>query len=88
MVANNIKTLTSYKYTVSLQYLNIRQKLSTTIKNECVKSVIIDHNYDKNCMPVIYINLRLDKALVDDMIKNDNYREVIPGFKVLSRKDQ
>ena len=43
MAANNIKTLTSYKYTVSLQYLNIRQKLSTTIKNECLKSVIIDH---------------------------------------------
>lgn len=77
MVANNIKTLTSYKYTVSLQYLNIRQKLSTTIKNECVKSVIIDHNYDKNCMPVIYINLRLDKALVDDMIKNQNQNLII-----------
>ena len=77
MAANNIKTLTSYKYTVSLQYLNIRQKLSTTIKNECVKSVIIDHNYDKNCMPVIYINLRLDKALVDDMIKNQNQNLII-----------
>ena len=24
---------------------------------------------------------------LDDMIKDDNYREVIPGFKVLSRKD-
>ena len=25
---------------------------------------------------------------LDDMIKNDNYKEVIPGFKVLSKKDQ
>ena len=61
MAAKDIKTLTSYKYTISLQYLNIRQKVSTDIKTECIKSVIIDHNYDKNCMPVIFINLRLDK---------------------------
>ena len=72
MAAKDIKTLTSYKYTISLQYLNIRQKVSTDIKTECIKSVIIDHNYDKNCMPVIFINLRLDKSLVDDMIKNQN----------------
>lgn len=72
MAAKDIKTLTSYKYTISLQYLNIRQKVSTDIKTECIKSVIIDHNYDKNCMPVIFINLRLDRSLVDDMIKNQN----------------
>ena len=77
MAVNDIKTLMSYKYTVSLQYLNIRQNVSTSIQNECVKSVIIDHNYDVNCMPVIYVNLRLDKALVDDMIKYQNQNLMI-----------
>lgn len=72
MAVNGIKALASYRYTVSMKYLNTKQNTSTEIKTECIKSLIIDHNYDRNSMPVIYINLRLDKALVDDMIKNQN----------------
>ena len=72
MAVSGIKALASYRYTVSMKYLNTKQNTSTEIKTECIKSLIIDHNYDRNSMPVIYINLRLDKALVDDMIKNQN----------------
>lgn len=72
MAVSGIKALASYRYTVSMKYLNAKQNTSTEIKTECIKSLIIDHNYDRNSMPVIYINLRLDKALVDDMIKNQN----------------
>lgn len=59
-----------YRYKIKLQYLNTANNTATDIKNECLKSLIIDHNYDVNCMPVLFANVKLDKALVDDMIKN------------------
>ena len=70
--SNYIKTLAGYRYTVEMYYLNVKRKVATEIMTECIKSVIIDHNYDVNVMPVVYVNLRLDKSLVDDMIKNQN----------------
>ena len=69
---SDLKTLTSYKYNIRLTYLHTDKNIGTGIKNECLKSLIIDHNYDINCMPVMYANLKLDKALVDDMIMNQN----------------
>lgn len=63
---------TQYKYTVEMKYLNIKNKQYTTIKTECIKFIIIDHNYDENCMPIIYIDIKLDKKLLDDMILNCN----------------
>ena len=67
-----VKTLLSYRYRVTLQYLHTKSNTVTTILNESLKSLIIDNNYDPNCMPIIFANLRLDKSLVDDMIKNQN----------------
>ncbi len=72
MASTSIKTLTGYRYTISLQYLNVKRNIATQIKNECLKSLIIDHNYDVNTMPILYANLKLDKSLVDDMIRNQN----------------
>ena len=59
-------------YTAEFTYLNIKDNVMTKIKNESVKSIIIDHNYDKNCMPIMYVNLSLDKSLIDHMIQNAN----------------
>lgn len=70
--SSSINKLVSYKYKITMQYLNVKKKVTTPIKNECLKSFIIDHNFDVNCMPVIYANMKLDKALVDDMINNQN----------------
>jgi hypothetical protein len=61
-----------YRYKIEMTYLNIKKGVNTEILNESVKSVIIDHNYDKNTMPIIYMTLALDKALIDDMILNNN----------------
>ena len=55
-----------------MTYLNTKKNTTISIKNECVKSIIIDHNYEENCMPVLYVNLSLDRALIDDMIININ----------------
>lgn len=59
-----------YRYKIEMTYLNIIKNINTEIKNECIKTVIIDHNYDVNSMPIIFITLKLDKSLVDDMILN------------------
>lgn len=61
-----------FRYKIELTYLDLERNKNTTIVNECLRSMIIDHNYDNNCMPVLYANLRLDKSLVDDMILNIN----------------
>lgn len=66
------KLYMQYRYKVEMTYLNIVKNINTPIVTECIKSIIIDHNYDNNCMPIIYATLKLDKALVDDMILNIN----------------
>ena len=66
------KLIMRYKYKVEMTYLNIVKNKNTEIRPEYIKSVIIDHNYDVNCMPVIFAIMELSKALVDDMILNIN----------------
>ena len=51
-------TVMSFRYKIELIYLDIKNNYIKKITNECLKSMIIDHNYDSNnCMPVIYLNL-------------------------------
>lgn len=66
------KLIMRYKYKIEMTYLNIVKNKNTEINSEHIKSVIIDHNYDVNCMPVIFAIMELSKALVDDMIVNIN----------------
>lgn len=63
---------TQFRYTVSMAYLDQKRGKSTNIKTECIKFIIIDHNYDENNMPIVYASLKLDRVLVDDMILNCN----------------
>ena len=70
-MANKLRA-TQYKYTISMAYLDQKRGKSIDIKTECIKFIIIDHNYETNYMPVIYASLRLDRKLVDDMILNCN----------------
>lgn len=59
-----------FRYTAELVYTNTKVNKIKEIKNECLKSFIIDHNYEVNNMPIIYMVLNLDKSLADDMILN------------------
>lgn len=61
-----------YRYKVEMTYLNLLKNKNTIIRTECIKSIVIDHNYDVNCMPILYASLLLDKELLDDMILNAN----------------
>ena len=71
------KIYTEYKYKFEMIYLDIVKNKNTTIKTECIKFVVIDHNYEENCMPIIYTTMKLDKALTDDMILNVNKNLII-----------
>ena len=66
-----------YKYTVSMVYLDQVRNKSKTIKTESIKFIVIDHNYLKNSMPIVYVNLRLDKKLLDDMKLNCNKNLIV-----------
>lgn len=62
--------VSSWRYKIEMIYLDLKKGTSTDIKTEAIKSIIIDHNFDRNCMPIMYANLSLDRALVDNMILN------------------
>ena len=68
----NKSRASQYRYTISMAYLDQKRGKSTDIKTECIKFMIIDHNYEINCMPILYASMKLDKKLVDDMILNCN----------------
>ena len=53
--------ISSWRYKVEMAYLNTKKNISINIKNECVKSVIIDHNYENNCIDEQRINKEIDK---------------------------
>lgn len=66
------KIAMSYRYNVEMVYLDNANGKNKKIKNECLKTLIIDHNYEVNCMPVLYADLKLDRSLIDNMIANVN----------------
>lgn len=73
----DIRSQTEYMYKISLRYVQVKKNKYVDIKNECLKSMIIDHNYEINNMPILYANMKLDKSLVDDMIKNQNDNTIV-----------
>ena len=64
------KRYSQYRYTIEMYYLDIVNNKNIQIKNECLKTLVIDNNYEVSCMPIIIASLKLDKALVDNMILN------------------
>ena len=73
-------TLAQYRYSVQMQYLNIKKGTYVNIFEECIKYVLIDRDYDRYNMPLIYVNMNIDKNLADDM--KLNYRENLINIKI------
>ena len=71
------KLYTQYKYKFEMIYIDNQKNINTTIRTECIKSIVIDNNYEENCMPILYAILRLDKSLLDDMILNINKNLIV-----------
>jgi hypothetical protein len=63
---------TQFRYKVEMTYIDTVNGENTEIITECIKFLVIDHNYDDHCMPILYANLSLDRKLLDDMILNIN----------------
>ena len=71
-MAKNKRIYSQYRYKAEMTYLNLDKNVDTSVRVEFIKTIIIDHNYDKNSMPIIFVTMKLDKSLVDDMILNIN----------------
>lgn len=71
-----------YGYKILLQYISKNGPVH--IGQERMSKVLIDRSYDIRNMPIIYITLNMDKAVLDDMLLNDqkNYC-TITMYKVL-----
>ena len=59
-----------YKYSIDLRYIKQKERISQEIKPEHIRSIIIDRDYKANNLPIMFMNITLDKKLIDDMIKN------------------
>lgn len=78
-----------YKYKIEIQYINPKTSESTPIEVQCIKSLCIDRNFEFLHMPVAFVNLVLDKNLIDDMIKNMNKNRLhISLYKFALEGDQ
>lgn len=64
-------TTNKYKYTMSMKYMKKASKTYITIEPKNIEFCIIDRDYDRYNMPVIYMGINIDKNLVDDMITNE-----------------
>lgn len=71
-MAKNKRIYSQYRYKAEMTYLNLDKNVDTSLRVEFIKTIVIDHNYDKNSMPILFITMKLDKSLVDDMILNIN----------------
>lgn len=69
-MAKNKMVLNNYAYEIELVYINEKTNKSTALMPEQIKSIIIDRDYDKNNMPMIFANLALDRKTIDDLVKN------------------
>lgn len=71
-MAKNKRIYSQYRYKAEMTYLNLDKNVDTSLRVEFIKTIVIDHNYDRNSMPILFVTMKLDKSLVDDMILNIN----------------
>lgn len=59
-----------YKYSVEMRYNDKKTMTARLIREEYIKSIIIDRDYKNNNMPMIFVDISLSKKLLDDMKLN------------------
>lgn len=64
--------LTEYKYKIEMIYTDSKTGIIKEISSDFIQYLLIDHNYEVNNMPVLFISVALDKSLIDHMILNVN----------------
>lgn len=78
-----------YKYTVQLRYNKQKERISQEINPMHIKSIIIDRDYIKNNLPVIFMTLSIEKSLIDHMIENSKSNTmVLTIYKYIYRESK
>ena len=57
------------RYSAELSYIN-ENKEETIIDSAKITSIMIDYDYEKNNMPILMLNLKIEKNLLDEIIIN------------------
>lgn len=65
--------LSEYRYTIEFKYLNIKKGTFNRITGRNIDWVMIDRDYDKYNMPIMYASINVNYKIADDMIRN--YRD-------------
>ena len=66
----NISMVTAFKYTLDMSLL-IGNK-SYQIPKNAIKTIVINSDYDKNTMPIIYLKIRVSSTLYNRMVLNND----------------
>lgn len=66
-----------YKYNIQLRYIKQKERISQEISSIHIQSIIIDRDYINNNLPVIFMNISLDKKLIDHMIENSKTNTMV-----------
>lgn len=66
-----------YKYNIQLRYIKQKERISQEISSIHIQSIIIDRDYINNNLPVIFMNISLDKKLIDNMIENSKTNTMV-----------
>lgn len=71
-----------YSYSVKFNYISGSKSIE--IEPAQISQILIDYDYDTKNMPIIYITAKMDKAVMDDMLLNDNKNYVtLEIYKIL-----
>lgn len=60
--------MSSYRYNVELKYISNNKEIN--IETDLISSIVTDYDYENKNMPIIYLTVKLNKNLLDDMIIN------------------
>ena len=63
-----------YRYTIKLEYMYDKQLV--IIETAQIHSLIIDYDYDKRNMPIMFLKASIDKNVLDHMIKNSSTNNI------------
>lgn len=68
-----------YRYSITLDYM--KDKKLYTLNNNNIHSMTIDYDYDNKNMPIIIMQVAVDKDLLDHMIKNSTTNTITLTIK-------
>ena len=66
---------TTFRYTCEMAFNRVNGG-SKEIMKECIKFIMIDHDYNKRIMPVIYVKVNLEPSLYNEMVPDQGKAKI------------